>query len=242
MGMNRKYTDNELLGLLKKEAKRLGRSPVTTDFDSNIELPSSRTYAERFGRWLIALQKAGLEPARINTLSADEIIIRKTKIVNTLIGLNNKLGRTPKVIDIDSIIPQATVCRYFGSFNKALCVAGLVPKYSKKEYLYLSDDELLLHIKNFYAKHNRIPKISDFNMKPQFPSPAVYKRRFGGWGKAIRLAGFEPRAFPFRPIACEFYDGCFVKQGYLSFIDKIALYAAHKLLIFIKRTRRRHDV
>jgi len=53
-----------------------------------------------------------------------------------------------------------------------------VEKYTK--------EDLLHKIRNFYFTHGRIPMKREFNMFHE------YKRRFGSWNAAIRLAGFSP--------------------------------------------------
>ncbi len=78
-------------------------------------------------------------------------------------------------------------------------------------------------------------KKSDFNKKVGFPSPQTYQDRLGGWSKAIELAGFKPRPFPYKPIACDLYEGCFIKEKQLSIIRKAALYIANKLIEFAGR-------
>lgn len=47
-------------------------------------------------------------------------------------------------------------------------------------------EDLIRKIGNFYKKHGRIPLKREFNMHRE------YKRRFGSWNRAIRLAGFSP--------------------------------------------------
>jgi len=56
-------------------------------------------------------------------------------------------------------------------------------RFWKKPY---SKEELLNKICQFYSKHKRIPLKREFNMYEE------YKRRFGSWNNAIKLAGFEP--------------------------------------------------
>ena len=55
-----KYTDEELIDLLKAKAKRLGCAPTHKDVDSDTNMPSSRTYFNRFGSWHNALKIAGI--------------------------------------------------------------------------------------------------------------------------------------------------------------------------------------
>jgi hypothetical protein len=235
-GSVRKYTDAQLLQIIQDEKTRLGRNPTMADFDSNSALPSSKLITSRFGRWLIALERAGFDVVgHHNSYTIKEIQARKAEIIAGLQQLHRELGRVPKVSDTLGTVGHGAINTYFGSWNNALIAAGLVPVYTKKHFMSCSDAELLQFIKDWHAQHGRIPKISDFNMKEGLPSPATYKKRFGGWMNALKLAGFEPRPFPWKPSTCEYFEGCFIQQGYLSVTKKIALYAAKKLLEFARR-------
>lgn len=60
-------------------------------------------------------------------------------------------------------------------------VVNLVPYLEK-----YTTDGLIEKINGFYKNHGRIPLKREFNMYHE------YKRRFGSWNKAVRLAGFDP--------------------------------------------------
>ena len=55
-------------------------------------------------------------------------------------------------------------------------------RFWKKPY---SKEELLNKVRQFYLKQGRIPLKREFNMYEE------YKRRFGSWNSAIKLAGFK---------------------------------------------------
>ena len=55
-----------------------------------------------------------------------------------------------------------------------------------------TDNELLQRITDFYNQHGRIPLKREFNNTYK-----EYKKRFGGWNTAIRLAGFKPNPIVF---------------------------------------------
>jgi len=65
--------------------------------------------------------------------------------------------------------------------NRAL--KYLVPYQFKNKY---TKKMLIGKIVNFYKKNGRIPLKREFNMYGE------YKKRFGSWNNAIKLAGFEP--------------------------------------------------
>jgi hypothetical protein len=74
-----------------------------------------------------------------------------------------------------------------------------------------TDGELLQRIIDFYDKHERIPLKREFNSTYR-----EYKKRFGGWNSAVRLAGFKPNPVVF---SYKFKS----KDGHLcdSFAEKI---------------------
>lgn len=60
MEYNLEYTDDELLQCLKSFKERAVRAPTKREFDRDSSLPSSTTYAHRFGSWNAAKKLAGL--------------------------------------------------------------------------------------------------------------------------------------------------------------------------------------
>lgn len=61
---NRKWTDGELLDLLKKLSIELKRLPVRRDLEEDKSLPNIWTYKNRFGSWEQSLEKAGLHKTK----------------------------------------------------------------------------------------------------------------------------------------------------------------------------------
>lgn len=57
---SQQYTDEELLDKLRLFEKKEGRPPTCDDFSNNPIYPSIRPYITRFGNWINALIKAGL--------------------------------------------------------------------------------------------------------------------------------------------------------------------------------------
>lgn len=55
-----------------------------------------------------------------------------------------------------------------------------------------TDEELIQRIINFYRKYGRIPYKREFNN-----TYIEYKKHFGGWNSAIKIAGFEPNPIRF---------------------------------------------
>ena len=67
----RKYSDMDLIILLRRLARRLGRSPSYEEANHQRGFPCALTFRERFGTWNNALEKAGLERRRRLIQNAD---------------------------------------------------------------------------------------------------------------------------------------------------------------------------
>ncbi len=67
-----KYTDEMLLNIIRKKAKKLGRPPRTTE----IKEPSAGIFTQRFGSWEKAIKKAGFnyERKQVTCIKRDEQI------------------------------------------------------------------------------------------------------------------------------------------------------------------------
>ncbi len=70
--------------------------------------------------------------------------------------------------------------------QREVALSSLVPRLEK-----YSAEDLIKKITDFYEENGRIPLKREFNMYNE------YKRRFGSWNAAIRLAGFRPNPIIF---------------------------------------------
>ncbi len=102
--------------------------------------------------------------------------------------LHEQHGKVPQALDFkgNPLNPSPmTYTRHFGSWSKAVRLAGYLPR----NYVY-SDKELLNVLVKFFEEHGRVPKYPDLRRK-ELPDGATYKRRFGSLITAIELAGLE---------------------------------------------------
>src|SRR5215831_7960250 len=84
-GIRRRYTDEQILELLRASAERLGRSPTMREFAADPEAGvHPQTVIEHFGTWNAAKRAAGLTPRRF--ISRDELL-------EQLRQLGEELGR-----------------------------------------------------------------------------------------------------------------------------------------------------
>lgn len=76
----------------------------------------------------------------------------------------------------------STIQRRFGSWPKALKLAGLKPSRSK---IGISDDELFENIKSLWISLGRQPRYSEIKAPSSLFSAGTYENRFGSWSKAL---------------------------------------------------------
>lgn len=80
--------------------------------------------------------------------------------------------------------------KYFGSWNEAMRISGLLDKrkITRTGNTY-TDEDLLEYLKNFEKENGRSPKADDFNNSSIYPGFTTYQRRFGRWNNALDAAG-----------------------------------------------------
>ena len=76
----------------------------------------------------------------------------------------------------------STIRRRFGSWPKALELAGLQPSRSK---IGITDDELFENIKSLWISLGRQPRYNEVKAPSSQFSAGTYENRFGSWTKAL---------------------------------------------------------
>lgn len=174
--MSRIYTDEELIQLLKECQYEIKKVPTSKIIDKMDDYPHSTTYAAHFGSWSKALVAAGFRSTRY-VYSNDE-----------LIALLKDFKTTPTIRDMDKKpnFPNAsTFIHRFGSWNKALEIAGFDPNY---EIITLSDDVMIEQLADFKLKLNKNPSRAQINENKDLPCDITYLKRFGSLNVAFELA------------------------------------------------------
>lgn len=186
-GGPKKYTNEFLLNYLKELAVKLGRTPYIKDIIEAGEV-SCHSYVSHFGLFSNAVKAAGLVPNKTGFQQkyTDEYLLIHLK------ELAQKLGRTPNNKDLNKpgVICSAVYVAYFGSINKAVIAAGLVPnkRGGTKKY---TDEFLLNYLKELAKKLGRMPAITDI-IKAGDVSHSSFTYHFGSLGKARQVAGLVP--------------------------------------------------
>ena len=116
----------------------------------------------------------------------------KETLISLLHSLYKELGRVPVAKDLRSrsgYPNNSTYINRFGSWNNALVAAG----FTINKVSSLSQEDVLLSIKEYVHIFNDIPFYQSFQNNKDFPSASSVERLFGSWNNAILAAGFLPR-------------------------------------------------
>ena len=187
-GRKPQYSDDELLDILKHVTDRLGRPPTSSELALMDNVPSAATYANRFGSWTSALDRAGIKgkkTGRGRKRYTDE------KLLSLLNDAAGQLGRTPRVQDLSGMegFPSPLTYRNrFGSWVAALKKAGLKPTTRGGRARY-TPEELLDLLKKAANKLGRAPRSSELADIKGLPTYNTYIGRFGTWQNALLAAG-----------------------------------------------------
>lgn len=113
---HRDISDNDLIADLVRVSNQLGRKRITfRDYNALGKFHSS-TISTRFGSWLGALERAGLEKTIERNISTEELF-------KNIVEVWSKLGRQPKFRDLAapvSAYSSSTYAQRFGGWREAL--------------------------------------------------------------------------------------------------------------------------
>lgn len=185
----RYYPDEKLCEILRAFAKELGHTPLRKDVDARKgTMPCSQTYIARFGTWKGAIAAAGLKHDyhyRRNLSDED--------LIGALHLLADKLGHTPTVRELSEMneMPcHATYSKRFGSWKKALALAGLkkTPLKTKRAYSpnvemarKFKQTRILGQLKRFVKHYKCMPSPDKIGKKTQTPCYRTCVSYFGSW-------------------------------------------------------------
>ena len=177
-------TDEEILLDIKNTAERFGRDYISISYYRKNGKYSQVAIQRHFGTWKNALSLAGLRTDRNASelkLISDEDYFEDLRRVANLIQKNTvpyddyrKFGR----------YSAEHIFKRFGKWNRALELAGLCSTGFSKDKI--SQQECFDEIERMWRLLGRQPTSTDIikgNISRYSIDP--YKRRFGGWRKAL---------------------------------------------------------
>lgn len=191
------FTDEELLGLLRETAERLGHSPA----QGEVHWLLKDYLRSRFRNWPGALRAAGLSRAAGQGGLPLERAAQKEREVQQLLdqvaAAARALGRLPHPSDLPEVGDRLS--KRYRTWSQVLAAAGadqaVAAGLRKFDDLSPADRGQLDRLEAVARGLNRAPLRSEVD--PELRSALV--RRFGSWRNALYQIGLEPvqRITPF---------------------------------------------
>ncbi len=187
----RRVSDDDLAAELRRLADALGHPPTESEM-SKLGDHSPETYRERYGSWADALDEAGLDP-RLRPTAGGKSRIPTAKLVAELQRVAGECGRAPTVAEMRERGDHgvATYLDRFGSWNRALEVAGLDCRRPRREAI--PTRELVRELRSLALELDRRPRRAEMDEQGPFAGMTYYNR-FGGWTDALEAAGLRVEA------------------------------------------------
>jgi hypothetical protein len=176
---NRDQPDDALLSDLRAVAQELGKPVLTrADYAARGRFASA-TIANRFGGWGRALERAGLGSARHFDVSRDEALADLRRVATELNTSDLSLARYRS----RGKYSEKPFVHHFGGWLNALTAAGL--RISEFYNSRTTDEALYDNLELVWQSLGRQPTVNDMRAPLSRFSAHSYKRRFGGWRKAL---------------------------------------------------------
>lgn len=121
-------------------------------------------------------------------------MLEEDKIVEQIRGLAEKMGRTPRLVDLRLIgLPKCKVLGHYPSWNEAVRAAGLRPNRETRKYRKWTAEACISAIKEVWELcGHRISTQLLRDFADIAPPPRVLARIFGSVEIAFRVAGVAP--------------------------------------------------
>lgn len=184
-------TRDELLDEIQRLHGELGHPPSTGDMIEHGEYTASR-YFYNFDSWNAAIEEAGYTP-NDRVLDPVEQRIPVSELLDELQRVASEVDGRPTAADMNDRGKYTTKPYYtrFGSWNRAVEIAGYTPFTGTSEDLY-STEELLTEVRRVADVVGRTPTSVEMDEYGAISS-SVYQNRFESWIASLREAGLEPR-------------------------------------------------
>jgi len=188
------HTDEALLTEIQRVAAAFsGESLSKRSFDTLSGRVSASTICKRFGGWKEALEAAGVghlyngrpitdkvRKNRVSRAMSETDLVRELQRVHSIIGKN-----TLSVEEFArlSVIGVGTIRGRFGTWQKALAVAGISQSNHAKRY---SDEQCFENLAAVWTHYGRVPQYLEMNQSPSVVGPKAYAVRWGTWRKSLK--------------------------------------------------------
>lgn len=176
---NRDQPDDVLLDDLRAVAGQFPGAVLTRDLYAAHGRFAAATIANRFGGWGRAVEQAGLESARHDTVSSAEALLDLQRVASLLAANSLSLSQYRS----HGKYSERPFLKHFGSWLAALTAASLAP--SEHFNPRSTDESLFENLENVWQSLGRQPTVNDMSPPLSAYSAHTYKRRFGGWRKAL---------------------------------------------------------
>ena len=202
---HRNVPDEEMLADIVRVANGLRRDTLSAEqYRKNGGKYHPTTIIKRFGGWVYALQKCGLESGQKNHNVTLNDLIEDIQVVAE--KLNKKTFSCNEYTQAGKY-SKDLFYRRFGSWNDALNAAGLIPYdhplgNSKNR---ITEYQCLEEIERIWIELGRQPTTTDIKKGISKFSLHAYERRFGSWRKALEffVAYMSGEQEVERPTDCE---------------------------------------
>jgi 5-methylcytosine-specific restriction endonuclease McrA len=187
------YDEASLLAEIRRVAAMI-QSPVIAQREFNrLSKASSSVIRRRFGTWESALDKAGLAhrysgaPVSRRLLAQARRTFADAELIEELQLMSAKVGADPLTMErfnqLSTRVNAETIQRRFGSWRKALDLAGLQIANRGKRY---SENEYFENLLTVWVHHGRQPNYGEMQRAPSQIPPGAYEARWGTWRKALK--------------------------------------------------------
>lgn len=185
--MTKKIPREDLLDDLTRVAEKVDRAPTQEDYNEHGTY-STPTYHRRFGSWMAALTAAGHDPENRRGRGYRR---SRSELLTEMDRLADELDRPPTMDEMETVgaFSPRTYINRFGSWTDALEAAGLSMPADRGNRP-IPKEELREELAALGNKLGRPPTEDEMDALGKF-STSTYQNRFGSWGRALRLAGFD---------------------------------------------------
>ncbi len=124
----------------------------------------------------------------------------KEVLIKNLVDYYHKYNKVPTTREMmkEGCPNTHTYIEYFGSYKNALIEANLYDMRNDKSMFArrtYSDNELIDYLHKFVQEYGKVPFHYELDEKDDYPSSGTYEIRFGGYNKALIIAGLDINHF-----------------------------------------------